>query len=118
MSERENKMDQDDAEGALGPGSKDDAVRKQLDALLARLEPFWPDVLRHGSVEHGQDSCRTQGCFLTFQQERTGPRDGSEKRIHLGQDHRLAQMLEEEIRRRREAAGVSTCVAGSVGTFE
>lgn len=73
--------------------------------LLERVECYWPDLLRQGSMVR-KFADRPDGPFvLQFRQRRTGTRDGRQKRLYVG-SKALAERLMAQIWRRREEYGV------------
>ncbi len=78
--------------------------QERLDELLRRIEPYWPDLLRQGSIQRRYDTSPTETYVLKFRQQRSGNRGGSQKTLYIGKDRRVAQALLNEIWCRREKA--------------
>ena len=79
--------------------------QEKLGLLIERIEPFWRDLLHQGSIQQKFGRSPTPTFVLAFRQNRTGPRDGRQKRVYIGKSQSVAWALMEEIWQRREKAG-------------
>ena len=80
------------------------AEQQRLQALIAKIQPFLPDLLRQGSIQSKFDRATRPTLVLTFRQNRTGLRDGRQKRIRVGKSKAVAVELMEYIWTQREQA--------------
>ena len=94
------KQDENDSGGQLAPHEQE-----RMNNLLDKLVPHMADLLYQGAVMKKFPTRPNSPYVLKFRQDRTGKRDGRQKKLYVGPKW-LADELMAEIWRRREETGV------------